>query len=223
MDTATWKHRLSNYGCGALAALTSLTVGSALLALYHQLSSAMPHRWSDGPLSWVAAFLALDLLYYVQHRAEHRVPLLWAVHEVHHQSKLCDTSVSLRLSALAPVTVLSFHLLLALAGVPTQVYLATYALHAALIFLLHTRTPRWLDRAGRVFNSPYLHRGHHSNHPRLRGKNLGGVLVLWDRLFGTWEPRCDDATDFGVGDRPTPLNPVLANLRPLRRLGPSAR
>lgn len=212
-----WKQRLSNYGCGALAGLTSLTVGGALLGVYDLLARHALVSWGDGLLAYVAAFIAIDLLYYVQHRAEHRVPWLWALHEVHHQSTLCDTSVSLRLSALTPVSVLGFQLVLAVAGVPTHVYLAMYALHGALIFLLHARTPRWFDRAGWVWNSPYLHRGHHSNHPRLRGKNLGGVFVVWDRLFGTYEPRCDDATRYGVGHRATPLNPVTANLAPWRR------
>ena len=212
-----WKQRLSNYGCGALAAMTSLTVGGALLGVYDLLARHASRSWGDGLPAYVAAFVAIDLLYYVQHRAEHRVPWLWALHEVHHQSTLCDTSVSLRLSALTPVSVLGFLLVLAVAGAPTHVYLAMYALHGALIFLLHARTPQWFDRAGWVLNSPYLHRGHHSNHPRLRGKNLGGVFVVWDRLCGTYESRCDDATCYGVGQRATPLNPVAANLAPWLR------
>lgn len=212
-----WKQRLSNYGCGALAGLTSLTLGGALLGVYDTLTRFAPWSWGASPWAYAAAFVAIDVLYYVQHRAEHRVPLLWALHEVHHQSTVCDTSVSLRLSMFTPLSVLSFQLVLALAGVPTRVYVAMYALHGALIFLLHSRTPAWFDRAGLVFNSPYLHRGHHSNHPRLRGKNLGGVFVLWDRLFGTFEARCDDATGYGVG-RATPLNPLRANAAPwLRR------
>lgn len=212
-----WKQRLSNYGCGALAGMTSLTVGGALLGVYDLLARHASRSWGDGLPAYVAAFVAIDLLYYVQHRAEHRVPWLWALHEVHHQSTLCDTSVSLRLSALTPVSVLGFQLVLAVAGAPTHVYLAMYALHGALIFLLHARTPRWFDRAGWVLNSPYLHRGHHSNHPRLRGKNLGGVFVVWDRLCGTYEARCDDATRYGVGQRATPLNPVAANVAPWLR------
>jgi len=214
---ATWQQRFSNYGCGALAGATSLAVGGGLIGLYDVLTRFAWRSWGSSPFAYVAAFVAIDFLYYVQHRAEHRLPLLWAIHEVHHQSNVCDTSVSLRLSALTPLTVLGFHLVLALAGVPTQVYLATYALHGALIFLLHSRTPKWFDRAGWVFNSPYIHRGHHSHHPKLRGKNLGGVFVVWDRLFGTWESECDDATSYGLG-RPTLLNPVIANVKPLRRL-----
>lgn len=218
MDTPLWKHRLSNYGCGALTLLSSATLGALLLAAYRALAPLGLGYWPRAPVAAFAlAFVALDVLYYWQHRAEHRFAALWAIHAVHHQSNVCDASVSLRTSALAPVTVLALHLPLSLLGLPFEVYLPAYLAHTAFVFLLHSRTPRWLDRVGWVFNSPYLHRAHHSSQARYRGKNLGGVFVLWDRLFGTFEPDCDDATRFGIGDAPTPLHPVTANLLPLQR------
>lgn len=217
-----WKQRLSNWACGALTALVGLGTGGVVLAGYRALSA---HTWGTFPatgLTFAFTFVALDLLYYWQHRAEHRSKWLWAIHAVHHQANLCDASVSLRTSMLAPLSVLTLHLVLALAGVPFETYFPAYLLHTALIFLLHSRTPRWLDRAGWVFNSPFLHRGHHSNHPRLRGKNLGGVFIVWDRAFGTFEPRCDDATGFGIGQRAAPLNPFTANFAPWREAVNSA-
>lgn len=212
-----WKQRFSNWGCGALTLLVALTAGGSLLSAYRALECYAPLTWPANPVvSFGLAFLAIDFIYYWQHRAEHRSKLLWTIHAVHHQSQLCDTSVSLRTSALAPVTALALHLLLAFSGLPFAVYFPAYLLHSALIFLLHSRTPRWFDRAGSVFNSPYLHRAHHSNHPRLRGKNFGGVLILWDRLFGTFEGQCDEAKEFGIGKQGTPLNPLAANLAPFR-------
>lgn len=212
-----WKQRLSNWACGALTGLVGLTLGGALLSAYRELECYAPGRWPSNPvLSGLLAFIAIDLLYYWQHRAEHRSKLLWTIHAVHHQSNLCDTSVSFRTSAFAPVTALALHLGLAFSGLPFAIYFPMYLLHAGLIFLLHSRTPRWLDRAGWVLNSPYLHRAHHSNHPKLRGKNLGGVLIIWDRLFGTFEGRCDEATEYGIGRQATPLNPLVANLAPFR-------
>lgn len=211
-----WKHRLSNWACGALTITTGALTGGVVLALYRWLAT---HTWGSlptSPLTFVAAFIAIDVIYYLHHRAEHRHPALWAIHAVHHQSNLCDTSVSLRTSMFAPLTVLLTHLPLAVLGVPAAVYVPMYLLHAALVFLLHSRTPKWFDRAGWVFNSPYLHRAHHSTHPRLRGKNLGGVFIIWDRVAGTFEPQCDDATEYGIGQRATPLNPVFANVSPLR-------
>jgi sterol desaturase/sphingolipid hydroxylase (fatty acid hydroxylase superfamily) len=220
MNTTVWQHRVSNWACGALTVLVSLTVGSGILALYRWLSAHALLHWSlSPPFTFALAFVGLDLLYYLQHRAEHRSKWLWAVHEVHHQSNICDASVSLRTSALSPLAVLTIHLPLALLGLPFGIYLAAYVAHTALVFLLHSRTPRWMDRPGILFNSPYLHRGHHSNAPDLRGKNLGGVFIVWDRLFGTFERRCD-VTTFGVGSQQTELNPLKANWAPLRRLVP---
>lgn len=216
--TPLWKHRLSNYACGALTLLSSLTLGSLLLAAYRATATHGLKLWprASAP-AFLLAFVTIDFLYYWQHRAEHRVGVLWAIHAVHHQSNVCDASVSLRISALAPLSVLTLHLALALTGLPFEVYLPAYLAHTAFVFLLHSRTPRWFDRAGLVFNSPYLHRAHHSSQPRFRGKNLGGVFIVWDRLFRTFEPDCDDATRFGIGDEPTPLEPFTANLRPLRQ------
>lgn len=214
---ATWKQRLSNWACGAVTGAAGLVVGGPLLTLYASLSAlVMPLPSSFATAA--AAFLAIDLLYYWLHRLEHSVPVLWAIHEVHHQSKLCDTSVSFRTSVLAPLAVLTPHLVLALLGVPVATYLAAYLLHTSLVFLLHSRTPSWLDRAGAIFNSPFLHRGHHSTHPTLRNKNFGGVFIIWDRLCGTFEPRCEVATEFGLAGRLAPLSPLEANVAPLRRL-----
>lgn len=206
-----WALRLSNWGCGALTVAVSLTLGSQVLRLYGALAARVPWRLHPSIGLTVAVFLALDLLYYLQHRAEHRVPWLWRIHAVHHQSTLCDTSVSLRTSMLAPLTVLTAHLVLAVAGVPLEVYLPLYLAHTGFVFLLHARTPRWLDRAGWLFNSPFVHRAHHSSEPRFRGKNFGGVLVLWDRCFGTFEPDCAEVGAFGLPGRATPLNPLVAN------------
>ncbi len=210
-----WQHRVSNWACGVLTGAVGLVTGGVVMAGYRGLST---NFLEASPLLFVATFLALDVIYYWQHRLEHAVPAMWAIHAVHHQSKLCDTSVSLRTSALAPLSVLVPHLVLAIVGVPFATYFAAYLLHTGLIFLLHSRTPRWMDRAGWFFNSPFVHRGHHSTHPSLRGKNFGGVFIVWDRAFGTFEPRCEVATEFGLANQPTPLNPFVANVAPLLRL-----
>ncbi len=215
--TTLWKQRLSNWGCGALTAAMAATGGALMLKVYAALQGHSPFALTASWPLFGATLLVIDVIYYLQHRAEHRVRWLWALHAVHHQSNICDTSVSLRTSMFAPLLIVGVHLLLALAGVPLEVYLPAYALHAALVFLLHWPLPKRFNRAGWLWNSPYLHRAHHSNHPRLRGKNLGGVLIIWDRLFGTFEPNCDDAVTFGVGRETAPLNPLAANLRPFLR------
>ncbi len=86
-----WKQRFSNWGCGALTAAITVTGGAVLLRGY---SALQPHGVFSASASWPvfgATLLALDLIYYLQHRAEHRVRWLWAIHSVHHQANICDT------------------------------------------------------------------------------------------------------------------------------------
>jgi alkylglycerol monooxygenase len=222
METeGVWKHRLSNWGCGALTVAVGLLLAGLAAPLWAKVALV---QWSANPVvMFAAALVAIDFLYYWQHRAEHASKWLWAIHSVHHQSTICDASVSLRTSALAPLTVLVSHLPLAVLGLEFEIYVAAYLVHTAAVFLLHTRTPSWLNRAGRIFNRPHLHRGHHSNLPRLRGKNLGGVLIVWDRLFGTFEADCKEVRTFGIGQAPTLLSPLAANWAPVRAMWAAAR
>ena len=217
MNAPLWKHRLSNWSCGVLTVLVGLAVTAVVAPLWVVLQRHAVVGWPAHPaVGFGLALLALDFLYYWLHRAEHRSRALWAIHSVHHQSTICDASVSLRTSALAPVSVIGSHVVLALFGLPFELYVAAYLAHTAVVFMLHTRLPGVFNRASWVFNSPYLHRAHHSTLPRLRGKNLGGVLVIWDRLFGTFEADCDDAHEFGIGRAPTPLSPVAAHAAAFR-------
>jgi sterol desaturase/sphingolipid hydroxylase (fatty acid hydroxylase superfamily) len=219
MNHKVWHYRLSNYGCGALAAVGALLLRGLGVSAY---SAGYAHGLKGMPeltvLSVVVAFVVIDGLYYLQHRLEHRVGWLWAIHSVHHQSEICDMSVSLRISFFASLAIGLFHLPLALLGVNPQTYLAAYLLHVAIVVTFHSRTPAWLDRAGRVFNSPYLHRLHHASNEALRDTNFAGVLVVWDRLFGTFRGDHSEALVFGVDGQPTPLSPIAANVKPLRAL-----
>lgn len=219
MNRSIWTHRLSNYGCGLLAAGTTLALRGAGVAVYGAGYEA-GGKWIAGfGIAQVAlTFLLIDILYYVQHRLEHRMGPLWAIHSVHHQSEICDASVSLRVPMLASLAVGLFHLPLSFVGIEPLTYVVAYLLHTGVVVLFHSRTPRWLDRAGWVFNSPYLHRLHHASNPELVDKNFGGVLVVWDRLFGTFQAKHEGPLVFGVDGAATPLNPLAANLAPWRQI-----
>ena len=220
MTTRTvWRIRLSNYGCGLLAALAALGcrgLGVAAFKGGHQVGMQLFPAFSV--LGFVLTFIAIDLLYYLQHRLEHRVPVLWAIHSVHHQAELCDTSVSLRISVFASAAVGLFHLPLAFLGVEPTLYLAAYGVHAAIVFCFHARLPKWLDRVGWVFNSPLVHRLHHASNVELRDQNFAGVFVVWDRLFGTFRGSHQGPLVFGVDGEKTPLSPLEANIKPWRGL-----
>ena len=211
--TGSIQQTLSNAGVGLLFLVTQVGLRGALVGAYAAVAALVPWKLPiDRPESWVVAFLALELIYYVQHRLEHRVPLLWAVHAVHHQSRDYNLSVSFRVGVLSSLITTLFHLPLALLGISLEEYALLSTAHAALLFTLHARTRLALG-PGRFFNAPVFHRVHHASDAVYVDKNFGGVLLVFDRLFGTFAPFNGEPT-YGVASQPSPLNPVEANVSP---------
>ena len=160
----------------------------AVLA-YAALYSVSP--WELSPSSvwtWVLLFFADDLAYYAFHRAHHRVRVLWASHSVHHSSVRYNLSTALRQSW-TPMTSLPFWLPLALLGIPPWMILLQQSVSLVYQFFLHTERVGILWRpVEAVFNTPSHHRVHHGANDVYLDRNYGGILIVWDRLFGTFVP-----------------------------------
>lgn len=143
----------------------------------------MPDTWWAG----IILFLGIDLAFYLFHRASHRVRFLWAIHESHHSSELMNLSVALRQPPLEPVVDWPFFILLAWVGFSSKAILTMYAFNLFYQFFIHTeivgRLPRWFEL---IFNTPSHHRVHHGTNPEYIDRNYGGVLIIWDRLFGSF-------------------------------------
>ncbi len=214
--TGSLRQTMSNAGVGLVFLVTQLVLRGALLGAFAKAAALVPWKLPAGPDSVALAFVLLDLVYYVQHRLEHAVPLLWAIHSVHHQSRDYNLSVSLRVGALSSLSTLGFHALLALAGVDATTYAAVATVHAALLFTLHARTKRTLG-PGRFFNAPVFHRVHHGAELDCIDRNFGGVLLVFDRLFGTFTPYTREPT-FGVAGSSTVHGPLAANVSPFAEL-----
>jgi sterol desaturase/sphingolipid hydroxylase (fatty acid hydroxylase superfamily) len=213
---------LSNAGVGVLFLITQLLLRGTLLAAFAGLAALVPWKLPDHAWwSYAVALLLLDFVYYVQHRLEHAVPLLWAIHSVHHQSRDYNLSVSFRVGALASLSTLCFHGLLALAGVSATQYAVVVTVQAVIVFTLHART-RFTVGPGLLFNAPVFHRVHHAADAGYIDKNFGGILLVFDRLFGTFAPYRGEPT-YGVAGEPSPENPVAANVAPLESLARSVR
>jgi sterol desaturase/sphingolipid hydroxylase (fatty acid hydroxylase superfamily) len=219
--TGSIRQTLSNAGVGLLFLLVQLALRGALIAAFAGVAALVPWKLPDHAASYVAALFLLDLVYYGQHRLEHAVPLLWAIHAVHHQSNDYNLSVSFRVGMLASLSTLLFHGLLALAGVSATQYAAAVTVHAVLLFTLHART-RFTLGPGRFFNAPVFHRVHHAADAGYIDRNFGGVLLIFDRLFGTFAPMAGEPT-YGVAGEPSPENPVAANVAPFEALLRSVR
>jgi alkylglycerol monooxygenase len=220
--TGSIRQTLSNAGVGVLFLLAQVFFRGALVAVFAGVAAIVPWKIpQQALLGHLLAFLLLDFVYYVQHRLEHTVPLLWAIHAVHHQSRDYNLSVSFRVGVLASLSTMVFHALLALTGVSAAQYAAVVAVHATLLFGLHART-RFTLGPGRFFNAPVFHRVHHAADEGYIDKNFGGVLLIFDRLFGTFAPLTGEPR-YGVAGEPSPDNPLLANVTPWETLAASVR
>jgi alkylglycerol monooxygenase len=215
--TGSVRQTLSNAGVGLVFLAIELVLRGTLVAAFAALAALVPYKLpAAAPWAWALTFVAIDFVYYLQHRLEHRVPLLWAVHSVHHQSRDYNLSVSFRVGALSSVSTFAFHSVIVLAGVSATMYALVVTVHAALLFGLHARTKFTLG-PGRFFNAPVFHRVHHGAEDVYIDKNFGGVFLVFDRLFGTFEPYATEPS-FGVAGEASPANPVAANLAPFAAL-----
>ena len=161
----------------------------------------------DGPWAFAAAFVAVDFAYYWFHRFHHEVRVLWASHVPHHSSERYNLSTALRQSW-TPFTGLPFYLPLAFFFSPAQVATA-YGINLLYQFWIHTEL---IDRLGPlewVFNTPSHHRVHHGANVQYLDRNYAGVLIVWDRWFGSFEPEAERVR-YGLTKNIQSWNPVYA-------------
>ena len=213
-------------------ALTSLhfgvlsqTTGAFVKVLGFGLYVAVYERWRATELPvdawwvWVAALVVYDLIYYWIHRFGHEVNCLWAAHQVHHSSEYYNLSTALRQSSTGAVVGWPFYLVMAVAGVPPLVFGVVALIDLLYQYWVHTELVRKLGWFDRVFVSPSNHRVHHGQNDYCIDRNYGGILIIWDRLFGTFqEERDDEPVVYGVRKPLRSFNAVWGNLNVWREL-----
>ncbi|MBT8086519.1 MAG: sterol desaturase family protein [Gammaproteobacteria bacterium] len=178
----------------------------------------MELAWFDlsptGVLLWVTAALAWDFCYYWFHRFSHEISVLWAAHAVHHQSEDYNLSTALRQTSTGFLFGWIFYLPLFVIGFPLEVLITVNAVNLIYQFWVHTQLVRRMGALDRILVTPSNHRVHHAQNERYIDKNYGGMLILWDRLFGTFEDEADEEpVVFGVRKPLANWNPVWANLQ----------
>jgi len=202
------------------------TIANAALALMHQGSDAIAwtlvigiyflvyqHRLFDLPASvWtiVALVIAQDFFYYWFHRSSHRIRWLWASHVTHHSSERLNLSTAFRQSLTYPISGMwLFWLPLAWLGFEPTNIIAVVAINLGFQFFVHTQAIGKLGWVEHVFNTPSIHRVHHARNPKYIDRNYAGVLVIWDKLFGTYVEE-DPAVpcDFGIIGQIHSYNPL---------------
>jgi len=203
---------LSDMACGVTSQLFNLLTFGLAVAAYAAVYAW--RGWELDPASgwtWLLGLLGVDFLYYWWHRASHEVNLLWAAHVVHHQSEDYNLAVALRQALLTNITVIPFYFPLALLGVPPLVFAAAKGINALYQFWIHTEL---IDRVGpleRVLNTPSHHRVHHAINPQYLDRNYAGILITWDRLFGSFEPERERPV-YGITKPLRSLSPLWANV-----------
>ena len=215
---------IADLGCGVGDQVIALLLRTATLLPYTLVYETLaPHTLATRPVAaWLAAIVGVDFTYYWYHRFCHRVNFAWATHVVHHQSDEYNLAVALRQSWFGRLFHWVFDLPLALVGVPPALFVASTSINLLYQFWVHTRLVGRLGPFELAFNTPSHHRVHHGCNVRYLDRNYAGILIVWDRLFGTFR-REEDEPVYGTVKPFASRNPLWANLQPFVSLAGRAR
>lgn len=209
---------VTNISCGigqqTLGILVKLVLGAGYVWLYNEFSlhSVGVFTWPrDKWWSWVILFLGVDFFYYWFHRYAHEISFMWGGHVVHHQSEEYNLSVALRQGAFQAFSSWVFYLPLAMIGFHPVMFIVVNQWVTLYQFWIHTRAIKkmwWPIEL--IFNTPSHHRVHHGIQPKYIDKNHAGMLIIWDRMFGTFQEEEEEVV-YGVTTQLGSWNPVWAN------------
>ncbi len=212
-DYYSFDDSINDLSCGMLQQVLEVFVKTALFAGYVFVYGRF--RVMDVPDdsagAWVLCFLGVDFFYYWFHRLSHEVNAFWAAHVVHHQSEEYNLAVALRQGALQGWFSWAFYLPLAWIGFPPLMFLTLSSFNTLYQFWIHTRVIGRLGPLEWVLNTPSNHRVHHGRNPKYIDRNHGGTLIVWDRLFGTFQVE-DEVVAYGITTPLRSWNPLWANV-----------
>ncbi|MFT5573452.1 MAG: alkylglycerol monooxygenase [Cryomorphaceae bacterium] len=172
--------------------------------------------------TWVTAFFLYDFFYYWNHRLGHEVSLLWAAHVVHHSSEEYNLTTALRQTGTSFLSYL-FYLPMALMGFDPLILATVGGINLVYQFWVHTQHIGRLGVLDRIFVTPSNHRAHHGQNAIYIDCNYGGVFVLWDRLFGSFQEELDDQpVIFGIRGASNSWNPLWVNMQVYSQLAQDA-
>ena len=181
-----FKDMLANICLGSFVILTGFFMKALALTVYTMVYAVAIIKPAPSFLLWVIAFLLCDLVLYIYHLLGHKTRLLWAAHVAHHSSLHYNLSVGFRINFIHLFYRFLFWAPLCLVGITPGMILFLESLTAIWNFLIHTEKIKKLGFLDLVFNTPSNHRVHHASNPEYIDKNLGGILIIYDRLFGTY-------------------------------------
>jgi alkylglycerol monooxygenase len=214
---------INDLSCGIIEQIVGIFLKGLLFAGYLRTYSLATksgfnlidvQSYSTGG-KWVAAialFLGVDCAYYWFHRIAHEYNAPWAGHVVHHSSEDYNLAVALRQGTFQGFFSWIFYLPLALVGFPPPWFAATSSFDTLYQFWIHTRAIGKLGPLEWVLNTPSHHRVHHARNPKYLDKNYAGTLIIWDRMFGTFQVEEEEPV-YGLTKPLNSWNPLWANLQ----------
>ncbi|WP_068510320.1 MULTISPECIES: sterol desaturase family protein [unclassified Oleiphilus] len=217
-DAYHLKETLTNIATGGIYKIfDGIAIALFIQAFYEFVAQyGFQYKIEDGLLSYLFLFIACDFFFYIYHYGMHKIRWLWSIHVTHHSSKIMNFSTALRQNFLMDVNFgwMIWWLPLAIIGFDKDLALIAIELSLSYQFFLHTELIGRLGVFEKVFNTPSHHRVHHGCKPEQIDTNFGGVLIIWDRLFGTFvDERDAGKVVYGLTERqPTTLNPIRLNL-----------
>ncbi|HEX5025987.1 MAG TPA: sterol desaturase family protein, partial [Agriterribacter sp.] len=185
------------------------------LAYEYRISNLSDYAW----ITWILCFIADDLTYYWFHRISHQVRFLWASHMVHHSAEHLSLSAAFRQPWTSHISgTFLFWIWMPFLGFTPAMVIFMKSVNVIYQFGLHTemirRLPGWIEF---IFNTPAHHRVHHASNLEYLDKNHGGVLIIWDRLFGTYQPEIKKPI-YGLTKNIPSQNPIVITFYEWRKI-----
>ncbi len=199
----------------AIGGVTAVALGGVAITAAWAAATTPERLWSrrlvprlgSRPAVLAVALVGWDFIYYWNHRFMHTSRYMWAVHEVHHSSERYNLSTALRQPVADALGTTLPYGLLCLIGVPPDAVATARGVNLIYQFWIHTESIDRIGRAERALNSPSHHRVHHGTNRQYLDRNHGGILIVWDRLFGTFEPE-DEPAVYGLTTNIDTYNPA---------------
>ena len=156
---------------------------------------------------WLMTFILIDLVFYIYHRFSHRVRFLWAIHMSHHSSEEMNFAVSMRQAWLGPISKIPFFIVLPILGLDPTIIAVAGVISTLWGVVGHTQIVGKLGPLEWILNTPSHHRVHHGANAEYIDKNYGNLLIIWDRMFGTFEPE-KAKVKYGLVNNVNSFNPI---------------
>jgi len=215
-EEVPWREITSNLNSGHIVLWVFRGVEIAAFHIVLQFASLHLLASFNSVLVWVFSYLAWDFCFYWMHRLHHKYGALWAVHSIHHEGEHFSLSLGIRNSWYSSLTNFPFVVILAIIGVPLEVFITVSSINYFIQFYNHNgfiKKSGWLEY---FLVTPSHHKVHHGTNAIYLDKNFGGTFIIWDQLFGTYQPEVQtEPINLGIANHQRTDNIILLNNLPI--------